>query len=94
VPQEAGGPVVPSDAERDYLLEVWNASFERRLSAADVRASFAGVRPLLAEEGDASANTRGHAIERHGRLVTVFGGKWTTSRSLGEQVASVVETGA
>lgn len=90
VEQAAGEPVAPSDAERDYLLEVWNATFEGRLAAADVRSSFAGVRPLLAEAGDANENTRGHAIERHGRVLTVFGGKWTTSRSLGEEVAGMI----
>ncbi|HWS75929.1 MAG TPA: glycerol-3-phosphate dehydrogenase/oxidase [Quisquiliibacterium sp.] len=93
VEQGPDEPVAPSPAERDYLLEVWNASFERRLSAADVRESFAGVRPLLAQAGDANANTREHAIERHGRVLSVFGGKWTTSRSLGEQVADEVERG-
>lgn len=90
VEQGAGDPVVPSDAERDYLLAVWNATFERQLGPADVRASFAGLRPLLAESGEATANTRGHAIERHGRVITVFGGKWTTSRRLGEEVAALV----
>lgn len=90
VEQAPGDPVLPSDVERDYLLEVWNASFEQRLAAADVRASFAGLRPLLAEAGGASENTRGHAIERQGRVLTVFGGKWTTSRSLGEQVADAI----
>lgn len=91
VEQAPGDPVAPSDAERDYLLDVWNASFERRLTAADVRSSFAGVRPLLAEAGGANENTRGHAVERHGRVLTVFGGKWTTSRSLGEEVADALE---
>lgn len=94
VEQGLDDPVVCSDAERDYLLQVWNASFERALAPADVRASFAGVRPLVAEAGNASANTREHLIERRGRLVTVFGGKWTTSRRLGEQVLETVEQGA
>lgn len=89
-PQE---PIAPSEAERHYLLEVWNASFERRLAPADVRTSFAGVRPLVSQAGNANANTREHAVERHGRVVTVFGGKWTTSRALGEQVADEVERG-
>ena len=89
-----GAPVRPSDAERDYLIDAWNAHFERRIDASDVRESFAGVRPLLAQPGDPNANTREHAIERHGRVVTVFGGKWTTSRVLGEQTADAIEHGA
>lgn len=91
VEQGLDDPVAPSEAERDYLLGVWNATFGRTLGAADVRGGFAGVRPLVAEAGAASANTREHAIECHGRVLTIFGGKWTTSRSLGEQVADAVE---
>lgn len=56
-----------------------------------MRESFAGVRPLIAQPGNPSANTREHAIERHGRVVSVFGGKWTTSRLLGEQLADELE---
>lgn len=93
VEQGLDDPVVPSDAERDYLLGVWNATFERALTAADIRGDFAGVRPLVAEAGALSANTREHVIERHGCVLTAFGGKWTTSRSLGEQVADAVERG-
>lgn len=91
VEQALDAPIECSESERDYLLEVWNATFERRLEARDVRETFAGARPLIAEPGDPSANTREHAIERHGRVVSVFGGKWTTSRVLGEQVADEVE---
>ncbi len=91
VEQAIDAPIVCSDAERDYLLETWNATFDRRLGPADVRDTFAGARPLIAEPGDPNANTREHAIERHGCIVSVFGGKWTTSRVLGEQVADEVE---
>ncbi len=91
VEQALDAPTACSDAERDYLLDTWNATFERRLAPADVRETFAGARPLIAEKGDPNANTREHAIERHGRVVSVFGGKWTTSRVLGEQMADEVE---
>lgn len=91
VEHPAGEPIRPSDAERDYLIDTWNAYFERRIGASDVRESFAGVRPLIAQPGDPNANTREHAIERHGRVVSVFGGKWTTSRVLGEQLADELE---
>ena len=91
VEHPAGEPIRPGDAERDYLIDTWNAYFERRIGAGDVRGSFAGVRPLIAQPGDPNANTREHAIERHGRLVSVFGGKWTTSRVLGEQLADELE---
>jgi glycerol-3-phosphate dehydrogenase len=57
----------------------------------EVTGSFAGVRPLIRSADDPSRATREYAIERVGRLVTVFGGKWTTARALGERVAQEVE---
>jgi glycerol-3-phosphate dehydrogenase len=36
-------------------------------------------------------NTREHHIETQGRLISVFGGKWTTSRMLGLEVAQRAE---
>lgn len=91
VEHPAGEPIRASDAERDYLIATFNAFFERQMGPADVRESFAGVRPLLAEAGNPNANTRESTIERHGRVLTVFGGKWTTSRVLGEQLANDLE---
>lgn len=85
------GEVRCSDAERDYLLATYNAFFAPGLSAADVVSSYSGVRPLI---DDRSASTsrvsRGYAIDtrRHGKgaLITVYGGKLTTHRSLAECV--------
>jgi len=86
-----GEPIVCIDAERDYLIDVCNANFDRPIGPADVRERFAGVRPLLAEPGDPNANTCESAFERHGRGLTVFGSKWTAARVFGEQFADEIE---
>lgn len=84
-------PIACSAAEQAYLLGVYNTYFTDPRSDTDVLRTFAGVRPLIHSSDDPSRATREYAIERHGRVVTVFGGKWTTARALGRQVADRVE---
>ncbi|HWQ37877.1 MAG TPA: glycerol-3-phosphate dehydrogenase/oxidase [Burkholderiales bacterium] len=91
VRQSLDEPITVSTAERDYLLRVFNAYLRPALQAADVVEAFAGVRPLLGSRGQPpSAVSREYALERSGRLLTVFGGKWTTARALGRKVARTV----
>lgn len=91
VRQHLSDPIVCSSAEQAYLLAVYNAYFTDTRSDVDVLQTFAGVRPLIHSAADPSRATREYAIEREGRLLTVFGGKWTTARALGRQVAEQVE---
>jgi len=58
----------------------------------DIETTFAGVRPLVDAGKSAHAQRRGETIEVEGKVVSVFGGKWTTSRLLGERVADVVQS--
>ena len=83
-------------SEVTYLLENCNAFLRRPLMAADVVATFAGLRWLAAEEGlGLSETSRSHLVgERasgNGLLLTLYGGKLTTYRalaaSLGDQLA-------
>jgi glycerol-3-phosphate dehydrogenase len=81
-----------SDAsEIDTLLAAYNAHFTEPISRADVIDSYAGVRPVVKSRGDISRASRESVIERRGRLITVFGGKWTTARALSYRVISAVE---
>ncbi|MEO8038598.1 MAG: glycerol-3-phosphate dehydrogenase/oxidase [Betaproteobacteria bacterium] len=91
VRQTLGEPIACSEAERDYLLRLHNASLSPALGAADVERTFAGVRPLIAGSApDASAVSRESVLERADRLLSVFGGKWTTARALGRKVAEAI----
>jgi len=84
-------PIVCTPEEKTYLLGVYNQYFTDTRTVDDVRGTFAGVRPLLRSAIDPSRATREAAIERRGDLITVFGGKWTTSRILGEHAAAMLE---
>ena len=91
VRQGVDEPIECSAGERDYLLRLYNAHFEPGIHEDDIVSTFAGVRPLVAsQESDPSAVTRESAIESQGRVATIFGGKWTTSRESGLKVAGLV----
>lgn len=80
---------IPEQGEIDYLLSTYNHFFTDRRSETDIIDAFAGVRTIVASKDDISAASREAVIERRQRLVNVFGGKWTTSRSLAAAVADI-----
>lgn len=90
VRQTLAEPILCSEAERDSLLKVYNSALHPAIGVEDIAQTFAGVRPLIRSNANASRASREYAIERQGRLVNVFGGKWTTARALGRAVASAV----
>ena len=70
-------------AEFDYLMAALRAQFPQLgLGDADVLATFAGVRPVLASEGAPSKATREHLVWTEPGLVGVTGGKLTTFRAI------------
>jgi glycerol-3-phosphate dehydrogenase len=84
-----------SSDETTYLCDEANRYFKQRITPADVVASFAGVRPLLADEAtNASGATRDFQLELHTDplpLLSVFGGKITTYRVLAEQAVDLLQ---
>ncbi|SDO75682.1 homodimeric glycerol 3-phosphate dehydrogenase (quinone) [Halomonas shengliensis] len=80
--------VAAGDEEIDYLLEVVNAHFRRRLERGDVLRTFSGVRPLCDDESaDPAAMTRDYTLDLDtsgAPLLSVYGGKITTYRKLAE----------
>jgi glycerol-3-phosphate dehydrogenase len=91
VPDDGPVPEVAhaTDAEVDMLLETMNTVLARPLERADVRATFAGLRPLLtpagAPEGETSDLSRRHAIiESADGVLSVVGGKLTTYRRMAQ----------
>jgi glycerol-3-phosphate dehydrogenase len=80
------GPLDPEPAtspeEVGYLLEAIGAEFPSLgITARDVMASFAGVRPVIGTgKADPSKESRDHAVWDEEGLLTVTGGKLTTFR--------------
>jgi Glycerol-3-phosphate dehydrogenase len=71
-----------SSADIDYLLERVNGVLATPLSCDDVQGVYAGLRPLLAGESDATSKlSREHTVAHPvPGLVVVAGGKYTTYR--------------
>jgi glycerol-3-phosphate dehydrogenase len=71
-----------SSRDIDYLLEHVNEVLEAPLTRADVEGVYAGLRPLLAGESDATSKlSREHAVAHSvPGLVVIAGGKYTTYR--------------
>lgn len=87
----------PSDDEVDYILEHAGRYLTPAPTRADVRAIWAGLRPLISDpdaEGTA-ALSREHVVSvSNAGLVTVTGGKWTTYRVMAEDaIDHAAETG-
>ncbi|MCH8813970.1 MAG: glycerol-3-phosphate dehydrogenase/oxidase [Chloroflexi bacterium] len=72
-----------------YTIDAVNANFETKLTAADVTATWAGVRPLIAEEGAPSPSdvARDYEIfDGPAGVYTICGGKLTSARSMAEDM--------
>jgi glycerol-3-phosphate dehydrogenase len=70
--------------DRDFLIETLNRYLEKPISASAIRASFAGLRPLISAGKNRSTATllRDHEVEfdEKSGLISLLGGKWTTWR--------------
>ena len=83
--------IEPTEKEITYLLDALNGNFSTSTTRADVIESFAGARPLIFESSKGMNEvSREYKIKVNNKLINVFGGKWTTSRKLGESVLQEV----
>ncbi|MDQ8153062.1 MAG: glycerol-3-phosphate dehydrogenase/oxidase [Gemmatimonadota bacterium] len=91
---ESPDAVRASRADVDYLLASANRAFpDAALTADDVIAAWAGIRPLAApaHSGDANSASREHLVATGIRgLITVTGGKLTTYRVTARDVVDTV----
>lgn len=92
VRQTLDAPITCSDAETDYLITAYNHFHSNQLTSADIVDTFAGIRPLVKSASDPTHARRDYAFQRNGRLLTVFGGKWTTSMALAEKLNRKVDS--
>ncbi|MHA1619101.1 MAG: glycerol-3-phosphate dehydrogenase/oxidase [Promethearchaeota archaeon] len=89
IPNEDLGYPYCDQEDCDYLFKSVNYLFpEANLTYDDIIATYAGVRPLVMEEGkDESAVSRKHAIfDTEDGLTTICGGKLTIFRLMAEEL--------
>nr|MBA2389945.1 FAD-dependent oxidoreductase [Geodermatophilaceae bacterium] len=84
-----------SSADIDYLLGQVNRVLSRPLHREDIEGVYAGLRPLLAGESDATSRlSREHAVVTPAPgLVLVAGGKYTTYRVMGADAVDTATAG-
>lgn len=84
--REASAEPRATEAEIEFILETAGQYLAKTPRREDVRAVFAGIRPLV--KAGASAGTaalaRDFTLREEDGLLTVTGGKWTTYRSMAE----------
>jgi len=80
-----------SRADIDYLLDAVNTVLRHPLTHEDVEGVYAGLRPLLSGESDATSTlSREHAVAMTAPgLVTIAGGKYTTYRSMAKNAVDL-----
>ncbi len=88
-------PIKPrmTKADRDYLLEAINGMFpDVQLKPEDVESSWAGVRPLIHEEGKSPSeiSRKDEIFLSDSGLITIAGGKLTGYRKMAERVLDLV----
>jgi glycerol-3-phosphate dehydrogenase len=78
--------IKPTQSEIDYLINAFNYYFIDGIKRQDVIKFFSGLRPLVKSSKNPNKATREYAIQTDNNLISVFGGKWTTSRKLALKV--------
>jgi glycerol-3-phosphate dehydrogenase len=96
VSQSLKEKIACSHEEREYLLNIYNSNFKHQISSSDISHEFSGLRPIVgyrhrAKESYFSHASREAEIEVMGKLVTVYGGKWTSAPSLSEKIVNILE---
>lgn len=85
---------VPTDLEDvQYLLEATNQMFpDINLQIEDVESSWAGLRPLIHEEGKSASemSRKDEIFQSESGLISIAGGKLTGYRKMAERVVDVV----
>jgi glycerol-3-phosphate dehydrogenase len=75
------------EADTHYLLEEAGRTFPKiNFDHSNIIATFAGVRPLVADKGQPSRLSRKHVIESSASgIIFVMGGKYTTYRAIAQE---------
>lgn len=90
VRQSLSDPIVCSSAELEYLITAYNHYFNQNIDKKDIIQCFSGLRPLIKSDNNFSKSSREYAIQHNEKLITIYGGKWTTARVLAKHVCDKI----
>lgn len=77
--------------EREFLIGIFNQHFKYQITQRHILKEYSGLRPILrrnkkSPRAEYSKASRESEVEVTGRLVTVYGGKWTSAPSLAAKI--------
>ena len=84
-------PIQCSSEETEYLISAYNHYFIKTISKKNIVNSFTGLRPLIKSRKHVSKASREYAIQQNNKLITIYGGKWTTARVLANHVCDKIK---
>jgi glycerol-3-phosphate dehydrogenase len=90
--QEKSNPSIDK-ADVQYILDAINRNFEQtKLTFADVKGAWAGLRPLVKEEGkgETEISRKDEIFVTESKLIAIAGGKLTGYRKMAEKVVDLV----
>ena len=90
--QSLNETIKPSHEEIISLINSYNHYFNKEIKLSDVWQSLAGISPLIKSSKEANKATREYAIQTNKNLITVYGGKWTTSRQLAIKISNLFKS--
>jgi glycerol-3-phosphate dehydrogenase len=85
--------VLTTGADAQYLLNAVNANFPTvKLSLDDIESSWAGLRPLIHEDGKSTSelSRKDEIFESDTGLISIAGGKLTGYRKMAERIVNLV----
>jgi len=85
--------VYTSKADAEYLINAVNQTFPKiNLSLSDIESSWAGLRPLIHEEGksESELSRKDEIFESSSGLISIAGGKLTGYRKMAERIVDRV----
>lgn len=85
--------VITSRQDAEYLLKAVNSAFSTiNLRIKDIESSWAGLRPLIHEEGKSASqlSRKDEIFESESGLISIAGGKLTGYRKMAERVINLV----
>lgn len=84
--QSLTDPIQCSSKEKDYLIHGYNHYFSDPINKNDIVDHFAGLRPLIRSRKNFSKSSREYAIQLNHKLISIYGGKYTTAMSLANKL--------
>ena len=90
--EKVSRPEMPeiSKGEIRYLIDSYNQIIKTPILDSEIIESYSGVRPLIKSKDNYHNSSRDFFIQENDSLLTIFGGKWTTSPSIARKIVTMI----